>query len=154
MTNLIEKADRQQQRSWRGVLVAYFLLMVLLVIRHLFGTVYKEHGLNSSPLGIALLVVSIGLVVAMVALCIRLALLNARAAADPTLKEALIDNELVKLHITQSWKPAFIAAAVTPFVFLLIDTFHPIDDLLLVALTTPAVGSGAFLTSYHIKSCK
>ena len=78
------------------------------------------------------------------------------AGSDPKAPTvaALIDNELAKLHVAQSWKPAFIAAAVTPFVFLVINTFHPIDDLLLVALATSAVGSGAFLTSFHLKSSR
>jgi len=85
---------------------------------------------------------------------VKLYLLFLKAKSDPQLKEALIDNELSKLYILQSWKPAFIAAVATPFAFLLISSVHPINDLLLVALSTCAVGSGAFLISFYLKSNK
>jgi hypothetical protein len=154
MTNIIEEADRQQQRCWLGFLSCFFLLLVLLIVRYLFGTAFSEYELNSSPVGIAVLVISIALLITMIVLLVRLGLLSARAKSDPELREALIDNELVKLHLAQSWKTAFIAAAVTPFAFLLMSSFHPIDDPLLVAFATPIIGSGAFLTSFYLKSSK
>ena len=45
-----------------------------------------------------------------------------------------------------------IGAVVTPFAFLLIASFFPFSDLLVVALSTALVGSGAFLTSLYVKS--
>jgi uncharacterized membrane protein len=150
MTNIIEETDRKQQRCWLGFLSCFFLLLVLLIVRHIFA----EYDLNSGPLGIAVLTISIALLIVMLVLIIRLGLLSARAKADPKLKEALIDNELVRHDLARSWKSAFIAAAITPFIFLLISSFHPIDDPLLVALATPIVGSGAFLTSFYHKSNK
>ena len=152
MTNIIEEADRQQRRLWTRFLLAFFLLTALLIVRHLFGTVYEEHALNTRPIGIVVLVVSVATALAMFVLVAKLAILAARAKADPRLKEALIDNELVKWHLAQSWKAGFIGAVVTPFAFLLISSFHPINDLLLVALATAAIGSGAFLTSFYVRS--
>jgi hypothetical protein len=152
MTNLIEETDRQQQKHWRLLLAALFLAMVLLTVRYLFGAVFEEHELNSRPIGIALLSVTVALLIPTLVAVVRLGLLAAKASADPRLREALIDNELVKLHLAQSWKAAFLWAVATPFLFLLISSFHPIDDLLLVALTTANVGCGAFLISFYLKS--
>lgn len=152
MTNLIEETEMRQQKYWKRFLIAFFLLIALVIVRHLFGTVFKEHELNSHPIGIAVLVISLAVLVVLIILIVKLNQLRARAAADPQLKEALIDNELTKLHLAQSWKAGFIGAAVTPFVFLLISSFHPINDPVLVAFTTPVVGSAAFLTSFFLKS--
>jgi len=154
MTNLIEKTERQQLKYWKISLVAWFLAMALLIVRHLFGTVFKDYELNSQPIGIVVLIVNVILLLTVLFFVVKLYLLFLKAKADPQLKEALIDNELSKLYILQSWKPAFIAAVATPFAFLLISSFHPITDLLLVALSTCAIGSGAFLTSFYFKSSK
>jgi len=154
MTNLIEKTERQQLKYWKISLVAWFLAMALLIVRHLFGTVFKDYELNSQPIGIVVLIVNVILLLTVLFFVVKLYLLFLKAKADPQLKEALIDNELSKLYILQSWKPAFIAAVATPFAFLLISSFHPINDLLLVALSTCAIGSGAFLTSFYFKSSK
>ena len=154
MTNLIEETERQQLKYQKVTLIAWFLAMVLLIVRHLFGTVFKEYELNSRPIGIVVLTVNVILLLTVWLFVVKLYLLFVRVKSDPQLKEALIDNELSKLYILQSWKPAFIAAVATPFAFLLISSVHPINDLLLVALSTCAIGSGAFLTSFYLKSKK
>ena len=154
MTNLIEKTERQQLKYWKITLIAWFLAMVLLIVRHLFGTVFKEYELNSRPIGIVVLTVNVILLLTVMFFVVKLYLLFLKAKSDPQLKEALIDNELSKLYILQSWKAGFIGAVATPFAFLLISVIHPTNDLLLVALSTCAVGSGAFLTSFYLKSKK
>ena len=154
MTNVIEAADRQQMRLWRRLLLAFVLLEVLLIVRYLFGTVFEEYGLNARPLGIAVLVVSIALVIVASVLIVRLGLFAAKAKADPRLREALIDNELVKWNLAQAWMAGFLGAVATPFVFLLISSFYPIDDLLLVAFSSVAIGSLAFLISFYLRSNK
>ena len=150
MTNIIEETDRKQQRCWLGFLSCFCLLIVLLIVRHILA----EYEMNSGPLGIAVLAISVALLIVMLIFVFRLGLLSSRAKADPVLKEALIDNELVKHNLARSWKAAFITAAITPFMFLLVSLFHPFDDPLTVALATPIVGSGAFLTSFYLKSNK
>ena len=152
MTNLIEQAYKQQQKYWSRFLCAFLLLVVLLVVRHLFGTVFRQHELNSHPVGIALLIVSVVLLAVMIFLLIKLGRLKARAESNPQLREALINDELARLDIAQSWKAGFIGAAITPFVFLLISSFHQINDPLLIAFATPIIGSAAFLVSYYLKS--
>jgi hypothetical protein len=152
MTNIIEETDRQQRRLWIRFLLAFFAALFLLIVRYLFGTVFEEHALNSRPIGIMVLVVLVALMAVLAVAVAKLALLSLRANADPRLREALIDNELVKWHLAQSWKAGFIGAAATPFAFLLLSSLYPINDLLLVALTTVAIGSGAFLTSFYLRS--
>ena len=154
MTNLIEKTERQQLKYWKGLLIAWFLAIALLIVRHLFGTVYKEYELNSRPIGIVVLAITVILVLTTFCFVVKLYLVFGRAKSNPQLKEALIDNELSKLYILESWKAGFIGAIATPFAFLLISSFHPMNDLLLVALSTCAFGSGAFLTSFYLKSKK
>jgi hypothetical protein len=154
MTNPIEETARQQHKYWKGLLIAWFLAMALLIVRHLFGSVFKEYGLNSRPIGIVVLAVTVGLVLTALFFVLKLSQLKGKVKSDPQLKEALLDNELSKLYVLESWRPAFIGAVATPFAFLLISSVHPINDLLLVALSTCAVGSGAFLTSFYLKSSK
>ena len=154
MTNLIEETERQQHKYWKGFLIVWFLAMVLLIVRHLFGSVFKEYELNSRPIGIVVLIATVILLLTTLLFVVKLYLLKGRAKSDPQLKEALIDNELSKLYVLESWKAAFIGAVATPFAFLLISSFHPINDPLLVALSTCAIGSGAFLTSFYLKSNK
>ena len=154
MTNLIEETERQQLKYWKGSLIAWFLAMALLIVRHLFGSVFKEYELNSRPIGIVVLIATVILLLTTLFFVVKLNLLKGRAKSDPQLKEALIDNELSKLYVLESWKAGFIGAVATPFAFLLISSVHPINDLLLVALSTCAIGSGAFLTSFYLKSNK
>ena len=154
MTNLIEETARQQHKYWKGFLIAWFLANALLIVRYLFGTVFKEYELNSRSIGIVVLTVTVILVLTAVFFVAKLYLLFGRAKSAPQLKEALLDNELSKLYVLQSWKAGFIGAVATPFVFLLISSVHPINDLLLVALSTCSVGSGAFLISFYLKSNK
>jgi uncharacterized membrane protein len=151
MTNPIEEIVSQEQTLWKRALVAYFSAMILLGVRYVFGTALREHGLNSQPIGIVMLSVTVLLLLGMVYCLVKVGRLAARAKVDPKLKEALIDDELARLHIAESWKSGFIAAAVTPFAFLLIFSLSQMDDPVLVAFATPAVGSGAFLTSLYLK---
>ena len=150
MTNPIEETDRRQQRYWKWFLTAFVLLLLLLAIRHLLGTTLNEYELNSHPVGISLLALKLVLLFVMVLSIVKLGRLRSKAAADPQLKEALIDDELVKLHVAQSWKAGFIAAAVTPCIFLLLSLEDPVS----VAFATPIIGSAAFLLTFYLKSNK
>ena len=152
MTSHIEEVDRRQQKHWRVLLIAFYAAISLLIVRYLFGTVFSEHGLNARPIGILILVATVVLLVVTGYQTVMLARLMNRAKSDPLLKEALIDGELAQLHLLESWRVGFIAAVVTPFLFLLIRSFYPFNDPVLVAFSTAIAGSGAFLTSYYLKS--
>ena len=73
MTNPIEAMHRRQQRCWRLFLIAYFLLVGALILRHVFGTALREYDLNAQPIGIALLVGSVCLLLALFIIVSRLA---------------------------------------------------------------------------------
>ena len=152
MTNLIEESERKLQKYFRRLLIAFSLAVALLAVRAVFYYGFNEYNLNSQPIGIAILIATIIVLAIAVRYVVLLGRLKSRIGANPQLKEALIDDELTKLHAVQSWRSAFIGAVATPFVFLLISTYHPFCDLLTVALTTGIVGSGAYLISYYWKN--
>jgi hypothetical protein len=151
MSNLIEEIDRKQRRLFKGFLIAFFLALALLVVRAIFYYGLGEYELNSQPIGIAVLVVTIITVVIAAYFVIMLGILKSKINSDPKLREALIENELAKLYAVESWRSAFIGAVVTPFVFLFISSFYTFCDLLTVALTTAVVGSATYLVSFNIK---
>ena len=152
MTNLIEETEGKRQRYFRRFLVAFSLAVVLLTIRAVFYYGFNEYDLNSRPIGMAILITTIIVFVFTVYYVAMLVRLMSRIRANPQLKEALIDDELARLHAVESWRSAFVGAVVTPFIFLLISTYHPFCDLLTVAFATAIVGTGAYLISYHRKS--
>ncbi len=152
MTSRIEEVDRQQRKHWKTLLIAFYLAITLLIARYLFGTVFSEHGLNARPIGMLILAATVLLFAVALYQNVSLARLMSKARRDPELKEALIDDELAKLHLLESWRVGFIAAVATPFFFLLIRAIYPFNDPVLVACSTAIAGSGAFLTSYYRKS--
>jgi hypothetical protein len=152
MNNPIEEAERTQLKHWRTLLIAFYLAIALLIVRYLFGTVFSEHGLNMRPVGTVILVATVLLLAVVLYQNVKLARLMVRSKSDPLLREALIDSELAKLHLLESWRVGFIAAVATPFFFLLVSTIYPLNDPVLVALATAIAGSGAFLTSFYLKS--
>ena len=89
MANPIEETNRRQQKHWRVFLICFWLLVGALIVRYLFGTALREHGLNSHPVGIALLIGSLALCVTLLYQVFRLYRLARRVAADPHLREAL-----------------------------------------------------------------
>jgi hypothetical protein len=152
MTNIIEETNRRQKIYWGRYLLSWIMLIALLAVRYVFGTALKDQEI-APTIRILTLAASVALLIMMIVHLVKLGRLAARARAHPGLKEALIDNELVKLHLTQSYKSGFVGASVTPLVFLLISSLlYPINDPLMVALATPIVGSGAFLISFFLKS--
>ncbi len=148
MKNLIEEIDSLQQKYMKGILVAIIPANGLLFVRYLFGTSFREYELNSQPIGIVVLLATVVLLITTFVYVIKLALLKAKVIADPHLKEALIDNELCRLHIDKSFKAGFIGTVVTPYVFL----FLLIDDPVLVAFSTSTVGSVTLLISLYLRN--
>ena len=72
MTNLIEKTERQQLKYWKGALIAWLLALALLVVRHLFGSVFKEYELNSRPIGFVVLTVNVIMLLAVMFFIVKL----------------------------------------------------------------------------------
>ena len=59
MGNPIEEIATQEQKHWKRLLIAFFVGLGLLGVRYVFGTVFREHELNSHPLGIAVFWVTV-----------------------------------------------------------------------------------------------
>ena len=152
MTNPIEVADKQQRKYWKGFLTAFCIAIALLAVRALFYYGFGEYELNSRPIGIVVLIVTIVMFILQVYFLIKLGRLKGKIRTDSQLKEAILEDELTKLNAIKSWLPAFIAAVATPFGFLLISSFYPFCDLLTVALSTALIGSGAYLVSYYLRN--
>lgn len=152
MTNPIEVTAKQQQKCWRGFLIAFFLTVALLAVRALFYYAFGEYDLNAQPIGTVVLIATIIALIIQVFFLVKLGRLKSKVGADPQLREAILEDELSRLYALQSWKPAFMGAIATPFGFLLISSFYPFCDLLTVSFTTIIVGSATYLTSYYVKS--
>lgn len=148
MTNPIEQADREQQKYWRRLLIAFFSLIVLLAVRYLFGSVFKQYQLNSHPIGVLVLLLSVTQLIVMLTYIVKLRRLQVRMMSNPRLREALVDNEFVKSQVAGSWKAGFVGAASTPLVLVLLS----VKDPLVLAFTTPIVGSAAFLISLYLRN--
>jgi len=152
MTNPIEIADRQQRIYWKRFLLTFFIFLGLMGVRAVFYYGFGKYELNSKPIGIVVLIITVFVLIIQLFFLIKLIQLKNRINADPQLKEAILEDEIENLNAIKSWRPAFLAAIATPFVFLMISTFLPFNDLLVVALSTIIIGSITYLTSYYLKS--
>lgn len=145
MENEIEKIDRQRRTYLLGYLVAFAVFVVLMITRFFF----RAGDLNREPIGIIVLWGLIASVVIQAFYMMRLSFLQRKIRNDAGLKEAL-DNELVRLYETRSWKAAYIASVATAFFFAVVGFFYPICDLMLVALSVTIVGAGAYRAAFFI----
>ena len=152
MSNMIEQVEKTQQRTWKRCLIALVLLEVLLIFRYSLYLMSNEQNYNRHPIAVIVLILSVILLIVLIALVLKLGRLKSQIMKDPQLKAALIDNELIKKQFAESWQIGFIGAVATPFAFLVVNSFAPVNDLLLVALTTAAAGSVSFLLAFYVKS--
>ena len=149
MSNPIEHMARRQRRIWSVFLFCFSLLVLLLITRGLL----VANDLNEGTLGVGVLALSLATLASMVFSIAKLGLLQGRVSADPRLRDALVDDQRIRLNVLESWRAGFIVAALTPICLLLISGVSPLfNDPLSVALLTPIAGSGAFLFSLYAKS--
>lgn len=138
MNTDIETLDQERMKYLKWYLIGFTIFMVLILTRHFF----RLDGLNSQPIGYAVLT---GLILGLLlqAVCmIKSALLERDIHHDPRL-EAALNNELVKSLMTQSWIAAYIGAAGTTLFFAVTWSFYPICDPVTISLTAIAAGAGA-----------
>lgn len=146
MNRSIEFVDKLRMRYLRWHLIGVALFLLLSVTRFFF----RHGGLNSQPIGMAVL---LGLTTALLIMAIStvgLALLARSIKDDPALEEAL-NNELVAALETQSWKAAFLAVVATAVFFALVGFFYPVKDPVLVALTSIVAGAGAYRANFYFR---
>jgi len=146
MVSDIEFLDRKRMTFLKWYLISFGIYMLLMLTRHFF----RKDGLNSQPIGIAVL---IGLVVTLLlqVICLtRSALLERDIHQDPRL-EAALNNELVKSLVAQSWIAAYIGSAGMTLFFAITWSFYPICDPITISLTAIAAGAGASRAYFYFR---
>jgi hypothetical protein len=146
MNSDIEYLDQQRMKFLKWYLVGFFIFMVLMLTRHFF----RAGGLNSEPIGIAVLV---GLILTLLlqAVCVTLsARLEKRIQKEPHLKAAL-NNELVKSLTTESWIAAYIGTSAMTLFFAITWSFYPICDPVSISLSSIVAGAGASRAYFYFK---
>jgi len=146
MVSDIENLDKKRMRYLALYLVGFVFFLILSITRFFF----RLRGLNSQPVGTAVL---IGLLLSLLLLVISTIgtlSLGRKIKSDPLLKEALY-NELVQSLEVQSWRAAFLGAAATTVFFAVAWFFYPVCDLVMVALTSIIAGLGAYQATFYFK---
>jgi hypothetical protein len=141
----IELLDERRMRYLRWYLIGFVPFLVLSVTRFFF----RRGGLNSQPIGTAVLV---GLVLSLLVIAISTfasAVLGMTIKGDPTLKEAL-DNEYIRALEVKSWKAAYLGAVAATVFFAVAWFFYPVSDPVMVALTSIITGAGAYQATFYM----
>jgi hypothetical protein len=142
----IESLDKRRMRYLELYLIGFVPFIMLSVTRFFF----RLGGLNSQPIGIAVLV---GLILSVLLLALSVigsALLERTIKDNPSLKEAL-HNELIQALEVQSWKAAYLGAVGATIFFAMVWFIYPVSDPVLVALTAIIAGAGAYQATFYFK---
>ena len=118
----------------------------MILTRHFF----RLSGLNSQPIGTAVLIGMITALLVQVISLIRSALLERNIQQDPNL-EAALNNELVKSLVTQSWIAAYIGSAGSTLIFAFTSNFYPLCDPVTISLTSIIAGAGASRAYFYFR---
>jgi len=146
MQTNIEFFDQQRMKYLKWYLIGFAIFMLLMLTRHFF----RLDGLNSQPIGIAVLIGLLATLLLQVICLIKSALLEKDIHQDPRL-EAALNNELVKSLMTQSWIAAYIGSAGMTLFFAITWSFYPICDPVTISLTSIAAGAGASRVYFYFR---
>ena len=146
MNTDIEFLDQQRMKFLEWYLLGFAIFMFLMLTRHFF----RLGGLNSQPIGMAVLMGLILTLLLQVICLIKSALLERNIHHDPRLGAAL-NNELVGSLMTQSWIAAYIGSSGMTLFFAITWFFYPICDPVTISLTSIAAGAGASRAYFYIK---
>jgi hypothetical protein len=146
MVSDIEVLDQKRMTFLEWYLIGFGISMLLMLTRHFF----RMDGLNSRPIGIAVLIGAVVALLLQVVCLIRSALLERDIRQDPRL-EAALNNELVKSLMTQSWVAAYIGSAGMTLFFAITWAFYPICDPVTISLTSITAGAGASRAYFYFR---
>ena len=146
MNSNVEFLDQQRMKFLKWYLVGFTICLILMLTRHFF----RLSGLNSQPVGIAVLIGAIISLLIQVIYVLRSALLERDINQDPKLKSAL-NNELVQNLTTQSWVAAYIGACGMTLFFAVTSSFYPICDPVTISLTSIVAGAGASRAYFYFR---
>jgi hypothetical protein len=131
----IEILDAKRMRHLEIYILGVGVFIALSVTRYFF----RLGGLNSQPIGVAVLV---GLIISLGVISLS-TILSAqfwnRVKYDPTMMDAL-NNELIQVLQLKSWKAAYLGAVGTTLFFAVVTFFYPVSDPMLMALTSIIAG--------------
>lgn len=142
----VEHLDRRRMKLLEWYLVSFAVFLLLMLVRFFF----RAEGLNSQPIGIAVLAGLIVTVLVQAGTALGQALLARRIRSDPGL-DAALNNELIQSLETQSWRAAYFGAAATTVFFAIVSFFYPVCDPVLIALTAIITGFGAYQGTFYFK---
>ena len=146
MNTDIEFLDQKRMKFLKWYLIGFTICLVLMLTRHFF----RLNGLNSQPIGIAVLMGTIATLLLQVISVVMSALLERDINQDPRLKAAL-NNELVKSLITQSWIAAYIGSSAMTLFFAITWSFYPVCDPITISLTSIVAGAGASRAYFYFR---
>jgi lysylphosphatidylglycerol synthetase-like protein (DUF2156 family) len=142
----IESLDRRRMRLLEWYLVSFVFFLLLTLARFFF----RAEGLNSQPIGMAVLAGLIVTLLLQAGSALGAAMLARKIRSDPSL-EAALNNELIQSLETQSWQAAYFGAAGTTLFFAIVSFFYPICDPVMIALTAIIAGLGAYQATFYFK---
>ena len=146
MSSDIEVLDRKRMSYLKWYLVGFGISLILMLTQFFF----QRDGLNSQPIGIAVLV-GVAVTLLLQAICvIRSALLERHILQHPHL-DAALNNELVKSLVAQSWIAAYVATAGMTVFFAITSSFYPVCDPLTISLTSTVAGAGASRAYFYFR---
>jgi hypothetical protein len=146
MKSNIEMLERRRMRFLELYLIGFAAFIILSVTRFFF----RLGGLNSQPIGTAVL---FGLIISLLFLAISAVgylTLGRKIKDDPSLKEALNDEMIQSLEL-RSWKAAYCGAVATTIFFAVAWFFYPVCDPVMIALTSVISGAGAYQATFYFK---
>lgn len=146
MKSDIEMLDKKRMQYLELYLIGFTAFIILSITRFFF----RLGGLNSHPIGTAVL---IGLMISLLLLSISTLgsmLLGRKIKDNPDLKEAL-NNELIQSIEVRSWKAAYCGAVAATTFFAAAWFFYPVCDPVMVALTSIITGAGAYQATFYFQ---
>ena len=146
MSSSVERLDQRRMRLLEWYLVSFVVFLLLMLARFFF----RAEGLNSQPIGIAVLAGLIVTAVVQAGSAVGQAWLARRIRREPSL-EAALNNELIQSLETQSWRAAYFGAAGATVFFAIVSFFYPVCDPVMIALTTIITGFGAYQGTFYFK---
>jgi hypothetical protein len=127
--------------------LASCVLFLLLMVTRFF---FRAGGLNSQPIGMAVLAGLIITLLLQAGSALGQALLAHWIRSDPGL-EAALNNELIQSLEVQSWRAAYFATAGATLFFAIVSFFYPVYDPVMIALTAIITGFGAYQATFYFK---
>ena len=140
-----ESLEACRMQYLQGYVAGMFVFLLLWFTRYFF----RAGGLNSKPVGYAVLAGLIVTALIFIYYQVRLAMVNNWITRNPDIGEA-VNNELYRHCAQRAWKPAFIGAIVTTMILALVSFGYPVVDLIFVSLSNIVVGSFVYLFALYL----